>query len=79
MWKSQITENQDNLSPDQSDSDEQPPASVKKKRGHYRSYSIQFKMSVVEEMYKCQKPIAVVAEMYGVPRTTILSWESQLR
>ncbi len=78
--QSQITENQDNLTLGQSDSDDHEPPTVKKKRGHYRSYSIQFKMSVVlEEMYKCQKPIAVVAEKYGVPRTTILSWKSQLR
>ena len=36
-------------------------------------------MFVVEEVYKCQESIADVAAKYGVPRTTILSWENQLR
>ena len=52
---------------------EQPP----KKRGRYRSYSLQLKMSVVEEV--CEKPISIVAEKYNVPRSTILSWENELR
>lgn len=73
----QSQETQDELPQDTRKSDEQPP--VAKKRGKYRSYSLGFKMSVVEEVHKCQESIADVAAKYGVPRTTILSWENQLR
>ena len=69
----QTEESQDESCWDTLNSDEQPHV---KKRGQYRLYSIQFKMSVLEEVYKCQKPVAVVAEKYDVPNST---WEVQLR
>ena len=53
------------------------PPRKESKRGHYCTYSMQFKMSVIEETFR--SPISVVAEKYGVPRSTITSWETQLR
>ena len=60
-----------------SDAAGQDPPKKKAKRGHYHSNSLQLKMSVVAEM--CQNPISVVAEKYNIPRSTVLSWETQLR
>lgn len=50
---------------------------TRKGRGHYRSYSLQFKMSVVAEVVTT--PLSVVAEKYSIARSTIASWETQLR
>lgn len=55
-----------------------PPILKKAKRGHYRSYSVQFKMSIVMELYS-GTPALVLSQCYNVPRTTILSWETQSR
>lgn len=54
---------------------DEPP--VKKKRGHYRAYSLQFKMAVVEEL--AYNSSVAVAEKYSLPRSTLYSWETQLR
>ena len=50
---------------------------TKKHRGQYRSYSLQFKMSVVAEVVN--SPLASVAQKYNIARSTIASWETQLR
>jgi transposase-like protein len=49
----------------------------KLRRGQYRSYSLQFKLSVVEET--AYYPLADLATKYNIPRSTISSWEQQLR
>ncbi len=46
-------------------------------RGQYRSYNLQFKMVVVAEVLITS--LAVVAEKYQIARSTIASWETQLR
>ena len=49
----------------------QDPPKKKAKCGHYRSYSLRFKMSVVAEI--SQNPTLVVADKYKIPRSTVLS------
>ncbi len=49
----------------------------KKKRGYYRSYSLQFKTSIVLEL--THTPVGELSERYGISRSTIFSWEKQLR
>ncbi len=46
----------------------------KKRKSHYRCYSLQFKLSVLEELHTsaADQPISVVAEKYGVPRYSII-------
>lgn len=62
-----------------SDNDADSPSPKKQKRGHYRTYSLHYKMAVLEEVYTGERPICTVADKYNIPRSTILSWESQLR
>jgi hypothetical protein len=49
---------------------------LKKRRGHYYSYSLQFKNSIV---MKLEHILVEISEKYGIPRLTIWSWENQLR
>ena len=55
---------------------EGPPA-PKKRLGRYRTYSLQFKTSVVME--QVHTPVGELSERYDIPRSTIFSWEKQLR
>ena len=55
---------------------EGPPA-PKKRRGRYRTYSLQFKTSIVMELV--HTPLGELSERYDIPRSTIFSWEKQLR
>lgn len=52
------------------------PAPKKTKRGQYRSYS-QFNTSILLQM--AQTPVSVLSERYSIPRSTIFSWENQMR
>ena len=58
--------------------DDDEPPEKKLKRGQYRSYSLQFKMSVVTELMNTGTPIGVLACKYNVPRTTIMSWRDSI-
>ena len=44
-----------------------------KKHGHYKTYSLEFKLSVVHQMG------AQIGEKFKVPRSTLFDWEKQLR
>ena len=57
------------------DTDVQP---AKKKRGHYKTYSLEFKLSVVREVHQMGAQIGDVAEKFKVPRSTLFDWEKQL-
>ncbi len=72
------------ISDDSGEEDERPsddstnlePA-PKKKRGQYRSYSLQFKTSVILQL--AHTPVGVLSERYNIPQSTIFSWEQQMR
>ena len=53
-----------------------PPA-PKKRRRCYRTYSLQFKTSIIMELV--QTPVRELSEKYDILRSTIFSWEKQLR
>ena len=53
-----------------------PPVKVRRKRGHYRSYSSNYKMMVVQQL--ATTTAEALSKKYTVPRTTILSWEKQV-
>ena len=50
-----------------------------KKRGQYKSYSLDFKLAVVRELYKSDVSVSDMARKYNLPHSTINSWESELR
>ena len=51
----------------------------KKKRGQYKSYSLDFKLTVIRDLYQGDESITSIANKYNLPRSTIHSWDCQLR
>ena len=47
---------------------------AKKKHGHYKTYSLEFKLSVVREVHQMGAQIGDVAEKFKVPRSTLFDW-----
>lgn len=54
-----------------------PPA--KKKRGQCKSYSLAFKLAVVRDLYETEASTSETASKYNLPRSTVDSWDCQLR
>ncbi len=61
-----------------SGNEEDVTSASKRKRGSYKSYSLQKKMEVMKEFEDPNAQVGEIARRYGVPRTTIISWKSEL-
>lgn len=59
------------------DSDSEDIQPTKKHGGTYRSYSYGMQLSIVKEL--ATTPISDLSQKYNVPRSTIFSWENQIR
>ena len=61
-----------------SGSNEDPEQPPKKRCGQYRSYSLQFKKIVMNELHELGSQVGKVAEKFNTPRSTLSTWEKQL-
>ena len=60
-----------------SDEDETDPP-LKKQRGQYQTYSLQFKQIVVNELHQVGAEIGEVGERFHLPRSTLFGWNKQV-